>query len=77
MNGEYTAKHPRLQAYRDDVVDLLKTFTEYELNFVLKNKNILANGLALAASTCLKPYERKKYTVQVKYRPIVSNNIKY
>ena len=24
VNGEYTAKHPRLQAYRDDVFDLLE-----------------------------------------------------
>ena len=27
VNGEYTAKHPRLQAYRDDVVYLFKTLT--------------------------------------------------
>ena len=26
INGEYTAKHPRLKAYRDDAIDLLKTF---------------------------------------------------
>lgn len=77
VNGEYTTKHPRLQAYRDDVVDLLKTFIEYELNFVPRNQNILANGLAFAASTCIKPYERKQYTVQVKYRPAVPENIKY
>ena len=77
VNGEYIAKHPRLQAYRDDVVDLLKTFAEYELNFVPRNQNILANGLAFAASTCLKPYERKQYTIQVKYRPVVPDNMKY
>ena len=34
VNGGYTAKHPRLRAYRNDTMDLLKTFIEYELVFV-------------------------------------------
>ena len=28
VNGEYNTNHPRLRAYRNDVVDLLKTFEE-------------------------------------------------
>ena len=66
MSGEYTAKHPRLRAYRDDAIDLLKTFAEFQLTFVPGNQKILTNGLAFAASTCLRPYERKKDTIQVK-----------
>ena len=74
VNGEYTAKHPRLRAYRDDAMDLLKSFAEFQLTFFPRNQNILANGLAFAASSCLKPYERKQYTFHVKYRPYVPNN---
>ena len=28
VNGEYTSKHPRLRAYKNDTMDLLKTFVE-------------------------------------------------
>ena len=77
VNGEYTAKHPRLRAYRDDAMDLLKSFTDFKLTFVPRNHNILANGLAFVSSTCLKPYESKQYTVHVKYRPAVLDNEKY
>ena len=34
VNGEYAAKHPRLRAYRNNAMDILKTFVEYELVFV-------------------------------------------
>ena len=77
VNGEYTAKHPRLRAYRDDAMDLLKTFVEFQLTFIPRNQHILANGLAFVASTCLRPYESKQYTIQVKYRPVVPDNEKY
>ena len=46
MNGEYTAKHPRLREYRNDAMDILKTFVEYELVFVPRSQNVIANGLA-------------------------------
>ena len=46
VNGEYSAKHPILRAYRNDVMDLLKTFDEFQLVFVPRNQNVLANGLA-------------------------------
>lgn len=77
VNGEYTAKHPRLRTYKDDAMDLLKTFAEFQLTFVSRNQNILSNGLAFAARTCLTPYEIKKCTTQVKYIPIVPDNERY
>ena len=46
VKGEYTARHPRLRAYRNDTMDLLKTFVEYDLVFVPMSQNIIANGLA-------------------------------
>ena len=52
IKGEYSAKHPRLRAYRNIALDLLKSFKEYDLAFIPRNQNILSNGLAFAASTC-------------------------
>ncbi|MBO1695084.1 reverse transcriptase-like protein, partial [Bacteroides uniformis] len=34
VNGECTANNPRLRAYINDDMDLLKTFVEYELVFI-------------------------------------------
>ena len=77
VNGEYSAKHPRLRAYRDDAMDLLKTFDEFQLIFIPRNQNVLANGLAFTARTCITPYETKQCTTQVKFRPDVPDNEKY
>ena len=57
VNGEYNANHPRLRAYQNDVMDLLKTFEESKLSFVPRKRNIVAHNLAFAARTCLTPYE--------------------
>ena len=51
VNGEYNENHPRLQAYRIDVVDLLETSEESQLIFVPRKKNIVAHSLAYAART--------------------------
>ena len=59
VNEEYNTNHPRLRAYRNDVVDLLKSFEESQLIFVSKRKNIMAHSLAFAARICLTPYETK------------------
>ena len=52
IKGEYSAKLPRLRAYRNDALDLLKIFKEYDLAFFPRNQNILYNGLAFVAITC-------------------------
>lgn len=76
INGDYTAKYPRLRTYRDYSMDLLKSFEEYELFFFPRDQNILANDLAYASSSCQRPYEDKQFIVQVKYRPVVPDNEK-
>ena len=60
IKEEYLAKNLRLRSYRNDALDLLKTFQQYDLTFVPRNQNILANGLAFAANTCQKPHHNKK-----------------
>ena len=77
VNGEYTAKHPRLRAYKNDVMDLLKNFVEYELVFVPRSQNIIKNGLACIASSYHKTPSDKKIIIQTKYRPAVPDNEKY
>ena len=77
VNGEYNANHPRLRAYRNDFMDLLKTFEESKLFFFPRKRNIVAHNLAFAARTCLTPYETKDCTTQVKFRPVVLDNEKY
>lgn len=77
VNKEYTTKHPRLRAYRNDAMDLLKTFIEYELVFVPRSQNIVANGLACITSSYQKSPSDKKIIIQTKYRPAVPDNEKY
>lgn len=77
MNSEYIAKHPRLRAYRNYAMDLLKTFVEYELVFVPRSQNVIANGLACIASSYHKPPSDKQIIIQTKYRPAVPDNEKY
>ena len=77
VNGEYTVKHPRLMAYRNDTLDLLKTFVEYELVFVPRSQNTIANGLSYVASSYHKPPSDQQIIIQTKFRPSVPDNEKY
>lgn len=77
VNSEYTAKHPRLRAYRSDAMDLLKTFVEYDLVFVPRSQNAIANGLACVSSSYHKPPSDQKIIIQTKFRPAVPDNEKY
>jgi ribonuclease HI len=77
VKGEYAAKHPRLRAYRNAVLDALQFFTEIDLQVMPRGQNILADGLATSAATCKIPFRpTRKYTVEVKCRPTVPDNIR-
>jgi hypothetical protein len=74
IKGEYAAKHPKLRDYSNS----LQCFTEINLQVMPRGQNILAHGLATSATTCkihFRPTD--KYTVKVKCRPTVPDNIKY
>ena len=58
-------------------MDLLKTFEEYQIIFVPRKRNIVAQNLAFEAGTCLTPYETKDCTTQIKFRPVVPDNENY
>jgi ribonuclease HI len=78
VKGEYAAKHPCIRAYRNAVLDALRCFTEVDLQVMPRGQNILADGLATLAATCKIPFcSTHPYTVEVKCRPTVPNNIRY
>jgi ribonuclease HI len=78
IKGEYATKHPYLRAYRNVVLDALKCFTEVDLQVMPRGHNILADGLATSAATCKIPFHSTHpYTVVVKCRPTIIDNIIY
>ena len=50
VKGEYQAKHPRMQAYRNAVLDILKLFSDYTLTCIPHIQNGIADALAKATS---------------------------
>jgi hypothetical protein len=78
IKGQYAAKPPRLKSYRNVVLDFLQCFIEIDLQVIPRGQNILAYGLATSTATCKIPYHpNHQFTVEVKCRPIVPNNIRY
>jgi hypothetical protein len=78
IKGEYATKHPRLQPYRNVFLDALQCFTKIDFPVMPWGQNILADGLARLAITCKIPFcPTRKYTVEVKCRPTVLDNIRY
>jgi hypothetical protein len=78
IKGEYATKHPHLRAYRNVILDSLKCFTEVDLKVMSRGQNILVDGLAMLAATCKIPFcSTRPYTMEVKCRPTVPDNIKY
>jgi ribonuclease HI len=78
IKGDYVAKHPRLRAYRNSFLDSLQCFTEIDLQVLPRGQNILADRLAMSASTYKIPFcSTCKYTVEVKCKLTVLDNIRY
>lgn len=51
VKGEYQAKHPRMRAYRNVVIDILKMFPEYTLKVVPRSESIIVDSLATIGSS--------------------------
>ena len=70
-------KHPRLRAYRNEVLDLDENFFEaFNIQFIPRDGNRLADSLAMAPSTFKHPINPKlRYEVEMNHRPSVPNNI--
>ena len=72
----YQAKHPRLRSYRNEVWDLIDSFfSAFNISFIPREENTMANSLATSASNFKVPLTPKfRYDVEVKYRPSIPNN---
>jgi ribonuclease HI len=78
VNSTFQAKHVRLKAYRDEVWKVRDSFSIFEISYIPRDMNQLADSLAVSASMFIPPMPpRLSYEIQVKYRPYLPDNIKY
>ena len=76
--GTYQAKHPRMRDYINLALDILKCFDEYQIFIIPRSQNVIAYTFAVAASTFRIPiYPNTKYTIEVKHKPTIPDNVKY
>jgi ribonuclease HI len=73
------AKNPRLRSYRNEVWNLIDSFfLAFNIYFVPREKNTVADSLATSASNFKVPFPPKfRYDVEVKYRPSIPDNFKH
>ena len=77
MKGNFVTSDNRMRAYRTTAANILNAFSESKLAKISRNHNIHAHSLATFASTCKLPFEpNHHFTVEIKHRPVVPNNIK-
>ena len=76
--GTYQAKHPRMRDYRNMVLDMLEGFEEYQIIIIPRSHNAITDTYAVAASTFrIHIHPNTKYTIGVKHRPTIPDNVKY
>ena len=75
VKGENQAKHPRMRAYRNAVLDILKLLSEYTLTCVPRIQNSIADALSKATSSFKFPMNSSnKFEIHVKHRPTIPDN---
>jgi ribonuclease HI len=79
IRSAYQAKHPRLRSYRNEIWDLVDSFfSAFNISFIPREENTLADSLATSASNFKVPLPPKiRYDVEVKYRPSIPDNVKH
>jgi hypothetical protein len=79
IRSAYQAKNPRLRSYRNEVWDLIDSFfSAFNISFIPREENIMADSLATLASNFKVPLPPKfRYDVEVKYRPSIPDNVKH
>ena len=61
VKGIYQAKHPRMRAYRNVVLDLLQDIPEYQFFIVPREQNVIEDALEVSTSLFKIPiYQNKK-----------------
>ena len=78
VNNTFQAKSVRLKAYRYEVWKLTDSFMFFDLSYIPRTKNHLADSLIVSASMFVPPLPPKlSYDIQVKYRPSLLDNVKF
>ena len=76
--GIYQAKHPRMRDYRNLALDILECFDEYRIFIIPRSQNAILDTYSIDASTFKIPiYPNTRYTIEVKHRPAIPDNVKY
>ena len=77
VKGVYQAKHPKMRAYKNLVLELLEEFDEFTISLIMREHNSIADSLAISISLFkITIYPNKKYEIQVKQRPSIPDNFK-
>jgi ribonuclease HI len=67
VNKSFQAKHVRLKAYRDEVLEAIKNFADFKITFVPRAMNELADSLVVSACAFIPPLPHKlSYEIQVR-----------
>ena len=79
MNESYQTKHPRMRAYKNEVLDMLGNFfSEHRVMVIPRVENRIADSLATIARNVKIPiYSNKKYKIEVVDIPSIPDNSKY
>ena len=79
VRNQCQTKHPRLRAYRNEVWDMVENFfLAFNIQFMPREQNRMADSLAAAASTFRPPQNPLlRYEVEVRYRPSNPDKIKH
>jgi ribonuclease HI len=78
VNKSFQAKHVRLKAYRDEVLEAIKSFADFKITFVPRAMNELVDSLAVSACAFIPPLPHKlSYEIQVRHRPSLPDNVKF
>ena len=68
----------RLKAYRDEVLSIIPSFSEFKIAHVPRLMNEMADSLAVSACNFIPPLPPKlSYEIQVKYRPSLPDNVEF
>ena len=77
VNNTFQAKNVRLKAYRDEVWKLRDSFMFFDISYIPRAMNQLANSLDVSASMSVPPMPPKLYyEIKVKYRTSLPDNVK-
>ena len=67
-----------MRDYRNLALDILECFEEYQIFIIPRSQNVVADTFVVAASTFrISLHPNTKYTIEVKHRPAIPDNLKY